>query len=866
MEDDWALCVGIEHYGAAKQLVALPGAIRDAEAIHWWLTSPDGGGVPEAQAKLIVSRPTDADGNAWPTTEGIHDFLCKLYKLASASSARGDGFRAGRRLWLFYAGHGLGFPDEKDTGLLTANALPPDVMHHVAGYAWAEAFRITAAFDEVVLFMDCCRTESNRISLSKPPVRQLPADPQGKLVAAYAVAQSKSAFEVDGAGGPRGRFTLALEALLRDPPERPLGARRFIELLDRRHPGLDAKSPELERHDFELLPAIGPTAVSSALPTLMIAHGESTGDLARRLAAALPFRARVDWAGHVASMPPASLEQIRDLVVTRDLSVSELSELIERVAPVRTVFLGARDPGLSALPHVHFIARSHEVGDESKRYAEEIERAFATFQGTLTVTAHESVSYLRVWDEGGHVVGEGYGRVTLENLPVGAYRARASLGPHHVEASATVTLGVETAVALSPLATVPSFEHELAKLGPAPPSGPRRIRVRLDLESGALFASVPFAPGWTTQVFSTGRRASSLSVRMIPPGHLPHAPLPTDAVREALRLALGAPVWPAAAPSVDEVAGDPIAALLAAALKLRSGCASAADLISAAAAVLGDDDVDVRLLRGGGVAVSDPPLLAWPWKNCLEKGTLQVEERSVADEIVGRRCATEPWFAWIAEKPASHGLWLAQVATAAWPGWDTIPDLALALDRLDATAVALGSPASSVRARAWKAPPVDRLVQHQSVAFVGASNDQLPAALAVAFVAREHRQWEQIDVWSLTDAPLSSMKSAGRIGSRLLAARDSAEAQLQELLKVVARAWSIRRYDGLLVGGQAHFASLWDWTASGGYVHASARTAGDVRTSPAEDLVWAGAERPARFREIVGAYEDLIRGQATASP
>jgi hypothetical protein len=851
MKEDWALCVGIEHYAATKFLPPLPGAFNDAKAIHAWLVDADGGDVPGEQAKLILSAlPNNADGGS-PTSAEIEKFLGGLYLRASAANAAGENFRAGRRLWLYYSGHGLGFPTEKDTGLLTADAQPP-MYPHVAGLAWAEVFQASTAFDEVVLLMDCCRTEANRIPLMRPALSvYVPAAQQSRLIAAYAVAKDKPAYEVtDAKGEPRGKFTIVLEKLLRDPPERPLSAKRFIELLDQRHAGLAARAPNVKAEDFELL-----SGAKAAPPSVLIAHGETTFGLAQQLAGTFPSKAIVTWAGNVMNEPAARFEPIRDLIVTRNLDLAGLSALVDHVKPRRTIMLGERDPGVSVLTGVRFLPRDAQPEPQSARYAHEIEQALAGFKGTLVVQAHEPVAHLRVWDDAGRVVGEGYGRLRLE-LPIGPYSVRASLGPLYTEESAALTLGEETTVTLPPLVAAVAPQRELARLEPAPEDRPKRIQVRVQMAARQIAFSVPTLPGWTTIVSSTGDGVPSLAVRMLPPGSAPHAALVTDAAREALRLALAAPAWYAPAPAARELAGDPIALLLAAALQLRNG-APAQEYVDAAAALLGDDDVDVRLLRDGAT-VADPPLLVWLWQRRLEEGKLQVEPKSVAEGVVGLLCATDPWFGWSLGEQAPEGVWVAQLASVAWPGWNAEPDPSLARAHLEATCVAVGAPVSSIRARlAAKSPPIDRLVQHQRAAFVGASNDQLAAALVVAFVQRERRPWEQIDVWSLTDAPLGTMVSAGRTGPPLLAARDRAEVQLKDLLKLVAKTWSVRRYDGLLVGGRPHFASLWDWMAPKGYVHVSPRTQTDVRTSERDDLIWAGAQPDPRYLEVVRAYEAL---------
>ena len=847
MKDDWALCVGIQHYIATKSLPSLPGAFNDARAIHTWLVDPNGGDVPGEQAKLILSAPPKTVDGGTPTSAEIQQFLSGLYLRASAANAAGENFRAGRRLWLYYSGHGLGFPTEKDTGLLTAEAQPP-LYPHVAGLAWAEVFQTSSAFDEVVLLMDCCRTEANRIPLIKPALSvYVPPAQQSRLIAAYAVAKDKPAYEVtDGNGESRGKFTIVVEKLLRDPPERPMSAKRFIELLDQRHPGLAAKAPNVKAEDFELL-----SGVKAAPPSVLIAHGETTLGLAQQLAGMLPSNPIVKWAEHVMNEPAATFGPIQDLIVTRNVDLAGLSALVDHVKPLRTIMLGERDPGVAALPSVRFLPRDAQPDRRSGAYAQEIEQALAAFKGTVVVRARETLAHLRVWDAAGHVVAEGYGHLTVE-VPVGPYSVRASLGPVYTEQSAAVTLEAETTVTLPPLVAPVATQRELAKVE----GGPRRIETRVEIGARQIAFSVPTLPGWTTIVSSTEDGACGVAVRMLPPGFAPNAALATDAAREALRLALRAPAWYAPAPALPDVSGDPIALLLAAALQLRNG-APAQEYLDAAAAYLGDEDVDVRLLRGGAT-IEDPPLLAWPWHRRLEEGRLQVEAKSLAEGVVGFLCATDPWFGWSVGEHSPESVWVAQLASVAWPGWNAKPNPSLAQANLGATCVAVGAPLSSIHARlAAKSPPIDRLAQHQRAAFVGASNDQLAAALAVAFVQRGRRPWDQIDVWSLADAPLATMVSAGRTGPALLAARDRAEAQLRDLLTLVAKTWSVRRYEGLLVGGHPHFAALWDWTAPKGYVHVSPRTRTDVRTSERADLVWTGTQPPPLYLDVVRAYEAL---------
>jgi hypothetical protein len=153
--DDRAILVGISHYPALGNLA---GPENDAQAFAEWLMSPSGGKVPEDNIDLILSskfrccedaRCKDAV-SATPTADAVKKAIDKVESIGDT----GPGY-VGRRLYLFMAGHGLA-RDFKDTALLMANATEKRTGHHVPGPPYANWFRESAYFDEVVLIMDCC--------------------------------------------------------------------------------------------------------------------------------------------------------------------------------------------------------------------------------------------------------------------------------------------------------------------------------------------------------------------------------------------------------------------------------------------------------------------------------------------------------------------------------------------------------------------------------------------------------------------------------------------------------------------------------------------------------------------------------------
>ncbi len=133
---DRALVVGINRYPGISML---SGAESDAQAFYDWVTDPAGGGVKPENALLILAQnfptPTDVD-DALPGKEQIEKFFTKVDECADANNndGSGDGLRAGKRLWLFFSGHGFA-PSLDRSGVLMANATATRV-HNIATMLW----------------------------------------------------------------------------------------------------------------------------------------------------------------------------------------------------------------------------------------------------------------------------------------------------------------------------------------------------------------------------------------------------------------------------------------------------------------------------------------------------------------------------------------------------------------------------------------------------------------------------------------------------------------------------------------------------------------------------------------------------------
>lgn len=203
-DDDYGLVVGINEYGEPPG--ALGGAKRDAQDFIAWLKSADGGNLPPQNVDPFVSL-SDAGGKE-PTYSSLLVLLVKIRKLAVLPKRR-----IGRRLYIFLAGHGISPPADLDeTGLVTIEA-QDQLMPNVPGKQSADEFVLGGRFDEVLLFMDCCRVTDLLLKKSTNPfVEKSDAKAAGsiKRFYAFAAAFGKPARETEEDKVTRGIFSRVL--------------------------------------------------------------------------------------------------------------------------------------------------------------------------------------------------------------------------------------------------------------------------------------------------------------------------------------------------------------------------------------------------------------------------------------------------------------------------------------------------------------------------------------------------------------------------------------------------------------------------------------------------------------------------------
>lgn len=151
---DHAILVGIQHY--ALGIPQLQGSINDCDLFSRWLADRDGGGLDPANIKCLTSTdPTDDQ----PFRDQVEDLILEYYDGRAQT-----GLPVGRRLYLFFSGHGVAppAPIDDDCALVMANATLARLRALIGGLA-ARKIRKAALFEEVMLVMDCCREVSGAV-------------------------------------------------------------------------------------------------------------------------------------------------------------------------------------------------------------------------------------------------------------------------------------------------------------------------------------------------------------------------------------------------------------------------------------------------------------------------------------------------------------------------------------------------------------------------------------------------------------------------------------------------------------------------------------------------------------------------------
>lgn len=188
-----ALIIGIDEYPPASGQEPLKSATKDARRVAAWLSEHGW-----AEHVSLLCAPNIPERGERPATRAdIRDALLEL-ELAGRQAGADD------RLYLYYAGHGIGYFDDQ---LLL---LPPDTRVGAYGESaipWPklELWLRTTGFRTQLCFLDTCRHEDEQLfnwlvnaRLPFDRSKSVPADAAQYVL--YATGHGKRAFEADDAG------------------------------------------------------------------------------------------------------------------------------------------------------------------------------------------------------------------------------------------------------------------------------------------------------------------------------------------------------------------------------------------------------------------------------------------------------------------------------------------------------------------------------------------------------------------------------------------------------------------------------------------------------------------------------------------
>jgi hypothetical protein len=283
-DQDYAIVVGINAY---PQLRVLRAAVADATRFAEWLQLPDGGGLPSKNVKLIVSaetlptEPYDAKPIQEDIDKALRDFGVEKNQ------------RIGRRLYFYFAGHGIG-PSFNNVGMLMAHAAMVRLNYNIGLQNYRDFFHEHVLFDELVFVLDCCRDPARTVTTTAPaftPDNGPSGDVEDLVV--LGAAYGEKAFEPTQTDTrePRGLLTKALlEGLKQQQAADPYGnitASSLRDYVRRRVPKL-AKDARLAQMP-EVLPPLNeimfhtvPPAAVEEVRVRIVAPPGLAGDLVLR--------------------------------------------------------------------------------------------------------------------------------------------------------------------------------------------------------------------------------------------------------------------------------------------------------------------------------------------------------------------------------------------------------------------------------------------------------------------------------------------------------------------------------------------------------------------------------------------------------
>ncbi|HRX61975.1 MAG TPA: caspase family protein [Candidatus Competibacter sp.] len=261
----FAILVGISRY-ADSNLHPLDGPVRDVHLMEDWLVLENGGNVPPANVKTIISDESSqvaaTDGEMPPV---FLDFFNAFLRLVRKPDKSGYIRRASSRLYLYFSGHGFCEKRKREAhaALYVANA-DRDVNWNIYGTYFAQWTKDQGLFDEIVLIMDCCRDAELAKQPLEPPLRR-PTD--------IGIASNAKLFELYAA--PRGGKAQERPIPSRNNEVHGLLTHAFLDALEHADPGKPVVSTsEIKKYLEERWSALCGTEPADPPEVVVPSNGE----------------------------------------------------------------------------------------------------------------------------------------------------------------------------------------------------------------------------------------------------------------------------------------------------------------------------------------------------------------------------------------------------------------------------------------------------------------------------------------------------------------------------------------------------------------------------------------------------------------
>jgi polyribonucleotide nucleotidyltransferase len=225
-DDHYAILLAITRYPGLP-LNSLGGPENDAEDFRQWLLDEAGGNLDEKRIEIITSskfpplKEPEEPYDANPAETQLKKVLDRWLGRIDEEGNRVWLDRVGKRLYLFFAGHGFTAGSlGDDPALYTAQAQLGDTVH-IAALRYASKIRNAGFFDEIVLVVDCCQDVLKASQVLEPTWNPTDRNKSGDVLfmEAYAAPRGKKSREgPKGSGLVRGYFSYVFLQALRNAP------------------------------------------------------------------------------------------------------------------------------------------------------------------------------------------------------------------------------------------------------------------------------------------------------------------------------------------------------------------------------------------------------------------------------------------------------------------------------------------------------------------------------------------------------------------------------------------------------------------------------------------------------------------------